>query len=71
MGTLKKLFGRRLQQLRRRAGVTQEHLADQTGLTVESISNMERGLYGPRFENLERISAALEVPVKKLFEFDE
>ncbi len=70
MGKLKKKFGKRLQNLRREAGITQEQLADKTGLTVESISNMERGLYGPKFENLERIAAVLKVPVKELFDFD-
>jgi transcriptional regulator with XRE-family HTH domain len=70
MGKLKKKFGKRLQNLRREAGITQEQLADKTGLTVESISNMERGLYGPKFENLERIAAVLKVPVRELFDFE-
>ena len=50
--------------------MTQEQLADKTQLTVESISNMERGLYGPKFENLEKIAAVLKVQVKELFDFD-
>lgn len=70
MGKLKKKFGKRLQNLRREASITQEQLADKTGLTVESISNIERGLYGPKFENLERIAAVLKVPVKELFDFE-
>lgn len=49
---------------------TQEQLADKTQLTVESISNMERGLYGPKFENLEKIAAVLKVEVKELFDFN-
>lgn len=69
MGNLKIEFGRRLQTLRRNAGITQEQLADKTGLTVESISNIERGLFGPKFENLEKIAAVLDVPVKELFDF--
>ncbi|MHB8348578.1 MAG: helix-turn-helix domain-containing protein [Acidiferrobacterales bacterium] len=69
MGRLKAQFGKRLQQLRQRAGISQEKLADATGLTVESISNMERGVFGPRFDNLEKIARVLKVPVKALFEF--
>ncbi len=69
MGRLKAQFGKRLQQLRRRAGISQEKLADATGLTVESISNMERGVFGPKFDNLEKIARVLKVPVKALFEF--
>ena len=70
MGQLKNRFGKRVQALRLEAGVTQEQLADAAGLTVESISNIERGIYGPKFDNLEKIAKLLGVPVKELFEFD-
>ena len=70
MGKLKAKFGSRLQQLRLRAGITQEQLADKSGVTVESISNIERGIFGPKFETLEKIAGVLKVPVKMLFEFE-
>ncbi len=69
--SLKKQFGKRLQQLRGAASLTQEELAEKVGLTIESISNMERGIHGPSFDNLEKIVAALKIPAKALFEFDE
>ena len=69
MARLKAQFGTRLQQLRRRAGLSQEQLADATGLTVKSVSNLECGAFGPRFDNLEKIARVLKVPVKALFEF--
>ena len=69
MSQLKVDFGKRLQQLRRENGITQEQLSNQTDLTVESISNIERGIHGPKFENLEKIAAALDVPVIELFDF--
>lgn len=69
MSQLKIDFGKRLQQLRKERELTQEQLSDQTGLTVESISNIERGVHGPKFENLEKIAAVLNVPVKELFDF--
>lgn len=71
MGQLKIKFGKRVQALRMEAEVTQEQLADAAGLTVESISNIERGIYGPKFDNLEKIAKVLGVPVKELFEFDD
>ena len=71
MESLKTRFGKRLQTLRRQAGVTQEQLANETDLTVESISNMERGIFGPKFDNLEKIAQTLDVPVKALFDFGE
>jgi transcriptional regulator with XRE-family HTH domain len=69
MANLKVHFGRRLRELRRSAGITQEQLANEVGLTVESISNIERGIFGPRFDNLESIAQTLNVPVKALFDF--
>ena len=69
MSNLKKNFGLKLQELRQQAGLTQEELAVQVGLSVESISNMERGVFGPKFDNLEKISYSLGVEVKELFDF--
>jgi DNA-binding XRE family transcriptional regulator len=70
MNQLKMRFGKRLQKLRTEHGITQEQLANAVELTVESISNIERGVYGPKFDNLEKIAAALQISVKELFEFD-
>lgn len=70
MNQLKTRFGKRLQHLRSEYGFTQEQLANAVDLTVESISNIERGVYGPKFDTLEKIAVALQIPVKELFEFD-
>jgi len=70
MGDLKLNFGAHLQALRNSKGITQEQLAAEVGITVESVSNIERGIYGPRFENLEKIALALNTPVKELFNFE-
>ena len=69
MSKLKKKFGQKVQSLRLEAGITQEQLADAVGLTIESISNIERGIFGPKFDNLEKIAEVLGVPVKELFDF--
>ena len=69
MSELKKNFGQKVQSLRLEAGITQEQLADAVGLTIESISNIERGIFGPKFDNLEKIAEVLGVPVKELFDF--
>ncbi len=67
---LKTQFGLKLKVLRKQAGLTQDQLAESTGLTVESISNIERGVFGPKFDNLEKIARGLSVEVKALFEFE-
>lgn len=69
MASLKTKFGKKLKEIRNARGVTQEELADKTGLTVESISNIERGIFGPKFDNLEKIAKVLKVEVKALFDF--
>ncbi len=69
MSELKENFGSRLQTLRLEAKMTQEELADQVGVTIESISNIERGIFGPKFDNLEKIADALNISVKELFVF--
>lgn len=69
MASLKTRFGNKLKSLRTQKGLTQEQLADATELSIESISNIERDIFGPRFNNLEKIAAALNVEVVRLFEF--
>ena len=71
MTQLKKQFGKRLQLLRVAAKVTQEQLANDVGVTIESISNIERGIHGPSFDTLEKIAQALQIAVRDLFVFDE
>lgn len=69
MASLKQQFGKRLKALRSQKGMTQEQLADAVDLTVESISNIERGIHAPKFDNLEKIAQILNVQVVSLFEF--
>jgi transcriptional regulator with XRE-family HTH domain len=44
MESLVKEVGRRLKQIRKAAGITQEKLAEKAGLSVEYISRLERGI---------------------------
>lgn len=69
MGKLKKQFGARLRQLRLQSGRTQKNLADRIGITYEEVSNIERGLHGPRFDTLEKLGKIFKLPVMALFDF--
>ena len=69
MSKFKINFGKHLRELRLEADITQEQLAEAMGVSIESISNIERGIYGPKFENIEKIALALNIPVKDLFDF--
>ena len=50
--------------------ITQEHLAELLGVSVEFVSNMERGINAPSFETLEKLAIALDLQVSDLFIFE-
>ncbi|MBB5907614.1 ATP-binding protein [Actinoalloteichus hymeniacidonis] len=55
-------FGDILISRRRAAGLTQEELADRSGLSVRAISDMERGrALGPQRRTVQALTAALEL----------
>jgi transcriptional regulator with XRE-family HTH domain len=54
-------FATLLTRLRRDAGMTQERLADRSGLSVRAISSLECGERRPRRYTLERIAQALRL----------
>jgi transcriptional regulator with XRE-family HTH domain len=68
MSALREQFGRRIRFLRRQREQTQEQLADRAGISVEFLSNIERGINAPSFETLERLSLALETPISSMFD---
>jgi transcriptional regulator with XRE-family HTH domain len=71
MSNLRVQFGRNLRVLRQQRQLTQEQLASAIDVSVESISNIERGIYAPNFNNLEKLAEVLEVPIATLFLFGE
>jgi transcriptional regulator with XRE-family HTH domain len=70
MSELRVQFGRRLRQLRRQKDLTQEQLADAAGISVDMLSNIERGVNAPSFATLEKLAKGLELSIKELFAFD-
>jgi transcriptional regulator with XRE-family HTH domain len=62
-------FGLRLKQLRLAHGLTQERLAELSGISVDFLSLIERGRNSPSFQNLSELSVALKVDVGELFAF--
>ena len=63
-------FGKRLSTLRNQKGVTQEQLAEASGLSVDFLSLIERGRRAPSFKTLEQLSKALGLSVRDLFDFE-
>ena len=68
MEDLKNKVGLKVRRYRKEKDLTQEKLAEKTGISVDFLSLIERGKNAPSFETLEKIAKALGVPVKELFE---
>ncbi len=66
---IKKQLGRKISELRKSKGLTQEKLAEKANYSVEFISFVERGINAPSIEGCARIAKALGIPLKDLFDF--
>ena len=65
----KKLIGRRIKELRRRKGFSQEQLAEKADINSKYLSRMERGTENPTLDMLIKLSNALEVEMWEMFDF--
>ena len=59
-------FGRVLQEIRKKRGVSQEQLGFESGYHRTYISLLERGLKSPSLGTMMSLSAALDVPASKI-----
>ncbi|HZN75658.1 MAG TPA: helix-turn-helix transcriptional regulator [Micromonosporaceae bacterium] len=60
-------FGRRLRDLRQRAGMTQQALAEAVGIDRSFISDVETGRHSIAVDRAYQIAAALGVSISDLF----
>lgn len=58
---MRKLVGRNVRRARHDAGLTQEALAEKSGLTQQYISDLERGTQNPTVITLYELAIALGV----------
>ncbi len=64
-----KLFGMRMKELRAARNLSQEQLADKSGISPKYMSRIEMGLHFPSFDIITKLANALQVEVKDFFEF--
>lgn len=62
-----KTFGKRVAEIRRKRGLTQEQLAELAEMTTLSLGFIEQGRRWPRIATIHRIANCLEIPVSELF----
>lgn len=64
---LMKSFGRRVAEVRKSRGFTQQQLAEMTGMSVVAIAYIETGKRWARLGTLNKLAKHLEVNIGDLF----
>lgn len=67
---IRRLFGQRIKKIRKEKGISQEELAFSCGLHRTYISDVERGTRNVSIDNIYKLSRALDVSLKYLFDFE-
>lgn len=67
----KKIIGLNIKEKRKKKELTQEKLADMTGLSRNYISDIENGRYTPSVESISKIAHCLDLNLNFLSEMTE
>ena len=65
----KQKLGKKVRELRKAQGWTQENLEEYSGLDRTYISDIERGVRNPSLKSLEKLAKALKVKLSDLTDF--
>jgi len=60
-------FGKAIRRRRRELDLSQEQLAERSGLHRNYISGIETGVRNPSLKNIERLAKALNISISDLF----
>jgi transcriptional regulator with XRE-family HTH domain len=63
-------LGKRIQKQRRKAGLTQEKLAEMAELSLKHLGELERGRGNPSFSSIESVARALGISVQEMFGYE-
>ncbi|WP_100627015.1 helix-turn-helix domain-containing protein [Algoriphagus formosus] len=66
---IKEKFGQRLRVLRKDKGLSQEELAEKSGLNRPYISAIEQGKRNVSLEVMEKLAEAMSLNIKSLIDF--
>lgn len=64
---MERIIGKRVQELRRKKGITQERLSEMIGITPHYLSALERGIYNIKLELLVKIMNSLGCSADDVF----
>ena len=62
-------LGKRIKMLRENAHLTQEKLAEKCGISLDYLGKIEVNINKPGLKTLLKVSDALDIPIKTLFDF--
>ena len=62
-------IGRKIVELRRKKGMTQEQLAELVGVRRETIMRLEKAQYNPSLKLAVDLSRAVGAPIEEIFLF--
>jgi transcriptional regulator with XRE-family HTH domain len=62
------VLGRHIKSLRKARGMSQERLAEKSGLSADSIRRLEHGSFSPSLETLGKLCAGLDLLMSTLFD---
>ena len=62
-------IGKNIKKLREKSSLTQEKLAEKAGISQDFLGKIEVGINKPGLKSLIKLSKALNIPLKKIFDF--
>ena len=65
----KKLLGKRIKEIRKHKGYTQEQLSELIEIETSSLSGIESGRFFPSLHVLDKMSSVLEIELVEFFKF--
>lgn len=65
----KKLLGKRIKEIRKHKGLTQEKLSEMIDIETSSLSGIESGRFFPSLHVLDKMSSVLEIELVEFFKF--
>lgn len=63
--------GERIRNARKNAGLTQKQLGEKCGIAEPTIRRYELGKLNPKYETLQKIASALEIPLSQILPINE
>ena len=68
MSELAKTIGQRIKYYRCQLGLSQEKVAEKAGCHTSYIGQLERGEKNATIKSIEKIAAAIDIPLSKIFD---